>query len=80
MNWLVNYTITSMVMAFLVLKGFDYLVGRPVANLLRAVVFVCVRTCLTTSLSMRAFTHQVRHLRRASKEVLRRLDSPTPSK
>lgn len=68
MSWLVGYVIASMVVAFVVVRIFEYLVtgaSGGVVNIAKLILFVGVWTAITMASGMRAFTGRIRYLRKA---------------
>ena len=67
MSWLVGYTLASLVVAFIILKIFDYIVGGATSGLLsvtRASLFIITWTVITARGGMQGFTRRIRDLRR----------------
>jgi len=67
MGWLVGYTLASIVVAFIVLKIFDYIVGGATSGLLsvaRAGLFIVTWSAVTTQAGMHGFSKRIQGLRK----------------
>jgi len=76
MGWLVGYTLASIVVAFIVLKIFDYIVGGATSGLLsvaRAGLFIVTWTVVTAKGGMQGFTKMVRQLRQGNTQAIKAL-------
>lgn len=79
MGWLIGYTISSMVGAFIVVRLFEYafsgLTGW-VGNVVKASIFSGTWAAITAGLGMRGVNKGVHSLRDGAKGVSNRLDPP----
>ena len=76
MGWLLRYAIASAVLAFIVTRAYDAMLGGAtgrVVSATRAGLFVSVWTAVTTGLGLRSVTDGVRGLRRGTKGVGNRI-------
>ena len=73
MGWLLNYTIASIAISFILIKLLDYLFAGMYGGFVsvaKFVIFVLVWTAVTTQAGMHGFTKRVRQLKHKAKLII----------